>query len=414
MPVLQPSRPPSLALKLLYIATWFPYPVDNGSKHRVYQLLRALGRRHDLTLLSFAFGPLPPDPDHLLQTCCRRVEIVPHNPFQRGLAWKLRFFRLQPVASRPVPAMTRRMQQLLAHTRYDAVIASTTVTAAYALQSQSGARILEEHNSHRRWAAERLHAQTTPMARAQAWLSWQKVRRYEAHLYPRFDLCTAVSEADQQAMLAAFPGRQGPVEMVPNGVDCDHNRPGLARPAPQSLVYSGALSYHANYDAMCFFLADILPLLRREAPAVRLTITGAYDGVDRGGLALDDSVRLSGYVEDVRPLIAGATVCIVPLRHGGGTRLKILEAMALGTPVVSTSKGAEGLDVRADEHLLIADEPADFARATLRLLHDESLRRQLSQNARRLVEERYDWRALGERFCALVEGAAERARRRML
>ncbi len=397
-------------LRLLYLATWFPYPIDIGYKHRVYNLLRALGRRHEVTLLSFAFGPLLPDPAHLLETCCRRVEIVRHNPFRRGLAWKLRYFLSQPVASRPVAEMTRRMQSLLDHTRFDAVIASTTVTAAYAMQSQSGARILEEHNSHRRLAAERFFVQTAPMARSLAWLSWQKVRRYEARLYPRFDLCTAVSEADRLAMLAAFPGRQGPVEMVPNGVDCEHNRFGLASPRPGSLVYPGALTYSANYDAVRFFLANILPALRHEAPDVHLTLTGSFDGVDLGGLALDASVRLSGYVEDVRPLIAGAAVCIVPLRHGGGTRLKILEAMALGTPVVSTSKGAEGLEARSGEHLLIADRPADFAQATLRLLCDEPLRQHLRHNARRLVEERYDWKALGGRFCTLVEDAAERTR----
>lgn len=398
-------------MRLLYITTWFPYPIDIGYKHRVYHLLRSLGRRHEVTLLSFAFGPILPDPDHLRQTCCHRVEIVPHSPFHHGLAWKLRFFLLQPAASWPVVEMTRRGQSLLDQTRFDAVIASTTVTSAYALQSNGCARILEEHNSLSHWAKDRFDSQTTFAARAQAWISWQKVRRYEARLYPRFDLCTAVSENDRLAMLDAFPGRRGPVETVPNGVDCDHNRPGLASPAPDSLVFSGALTYSANYDAMRFFLADILPLLRQKAPALRLTITGSYDGADLGGLLIDNSVRLSGYVEDVRPLVAGASVCIVPLRHGGGTRLKILEAMALGTPVVSTSKGAEGLEVRSGEHLLLADTPATFAEATLRLLRDEALRQHLRQNARRLVEDLYDWKAIGDRFCTLVENTSrERGR----
>ena len=242
------------------------------------------------------------------------------------------------------------------------------------------------------------------MDRARTWVSWRKTRRFEARLFARFDVVSMVSEADRAAS-AALTGDAMPVHTVPNGVDCDHTRADGWAEAADTLVYNGALTYSANYDAMRLFLGDILPRIRREVPGVSLTITGSTEGVDLSGLVLDGHVHLSGYVDDIRPVVGGAAACVVPLRQGGGTRLKILEAMALGTPVVSTTKGAEGLEVTDGQHLLIADAPEAFAAATVRLLRDGPLRQRLAANARRLVEERYDWAAIGQRFVRLVEEA---------
>ncbi|MGQ9768776.1 MAG: glycosyltransferase family 4 protein, partial [Anaerolineae bacterium] len=176
-----------------------------------------------------------------------------------------------------------------------------------------------------------------------------------------------------------------------------------AQPQPNSLVFNGSLTYSANYDAMQWFLAQVWPRIRAQVPAATLTITGSTAGVNLTGLALDDHVRLTGYVEDVRLPVAEAAVAIAPIRQGGGTRLKILEAMALGTPVVATAKGAEGLDVVDGEHLLLADDPERFAASVLRLLADDALAARLAADARRLVEGRYDWEQIGRRFVNLVE-----------
>jgi glycosyltransferase involved in cell wall biosynthesis len=190
---------------------------------------------------------------------------------------------------------------------------------------------------------------------------------------------------------------------------------------------------------MRYFLSEIYPQIRREEPAVTLTITGSTAGVDLLALALDvappagmdpfaraprahagsqsssttsmdlsalpldGSVHLSGYVADIRPLVAAASVCIVPVRQGGGTRLKVLEAMALGTPVVSTAKGTEGLAVTPEQDILVADDPAEFAGQVLRVLREPGLRAHLAANARHLVEQHYDWQSIGQRFVELVE-----------
>jgi len=211
----------------------------------------------------------------------------------------------------------------------------------------------------------------------------------------------------------AMVGQEAEVTVIPNGVDCAHNRPGLAQSRPNALVYNGALTYSANYDAMRWFLTFVYPQIKAKQPGVSLTITGSTQGVELDGLALDSSVSLTGYVEDVRMPVTEAAVCVVPIRQGGGTRLKILEAMALGTPVVATSKGAEGLAVVDGEHLLIADEPAAFADATLRLLRDGGLRNRLTSSARALVEAKYDWAHIGRRFVDLVEETVDLRKRRL-
>jgi len=397
-------------MNILFLSTWFPEPVDNGSKLRVAYLLRALGQTHSVSFLSFAFSTALPLNLQTVRTWCDSVEAVPVDPFvvNRSSALKT-FLSPSPLSARAIPSMRELVDRNLSKRHYDALIASTTVTATYALQAPSStAKILEEHNSLTRWMQERYREQTRPIDKLRCWASWQKSRLYEARLFDRFDLITMVSAQDQAACLRDLPGYAGHVEVVPNGVDCDRNYPGIMTPQPNQLVFNGSLTYSANYDAMRWFLTDIYPLIKALQPKVYLTVTGSTDGVDLAALPLDESVHLTGFVEDVRLPVAEAAVAIAPIRQGGGTRLKILEAMALGTPVVATSKGAEGLDAADGEHLLLADTPPAFANALLSLLADAEKRAWLALNARRLVETQYDWAAIGERFVRLVEDAVER------
>ncbi|MER2511539.1 MAG: glycosyltransferase family 4 protein [Nitrosomonas ureae] len=394
-------------MRILFLATWFPYPPDNGSKLRVYYLLRALAAEHKVSLLSFAFSTARPDVRGDLYEWCYAVETVPLEPFVVNRAGALAtFLSARPMASRPIPAMQQAVDKALQAIAFDAVIASTGMMADYALQAPpKTVCVLEEHNAMTRWAYERYQQTYGGLQRTRAWLSWRKSRIYEKRLYRRFDLITMVSEADRRAAAALLGAEHSRVELTPNGVDCTHNQPNVATRRPNALVFNGSLTYNANYDAMQWFLQHVWPAVRRQVPAATLTITGSTAGVDLSGLALDDHVRLSGLVEDVRLPVAEASAAIAPIRQGGGTRLKILEAMALGTPVVATFKGAEGLEVVNGEHLLLADDPPTFTRAVLTLLTDDSLAARLRHNARRLVEERYDWDVIGRRFTALLSNA---------
>ena len=166
------------------------------------------------------------------------------------------------------------------------------------------------------------------------------------------------------------------------------------------LIFTGAFTYHVNYEGALWFVERVLPLVQAQISHVRLTITGNHADLPFPQI---EAVVRTGFVDDVRPLIAGADVCVVPIWQGGGTRLKILEAMALGTPVVATSKGAEGLDAQSGIHLLIADQPAAFADAVVQLLTDPSLRQRLAEHGRTLVEQHYSWSLVMPRFLHLVE-----------
>ncbi len=361
-------------------------------------------------MLSFAWDASQSFEAPTLRQLGVKVQVVRRNPFERErIAAGLRFFSLDPIVTRPLPDMAQATQHLLNAVPFDAVIASTEVMATYALQAPPAtSKILEEHNSLSRWMWERYRLQSGRVPRLRCWSSWFKTTRYEARLFRKFDLCTMVSEQDRAASLRMLPGFHGPLEVVPNGVDCDYNRPNLTAVAPHSLIFSGALTYSANYDAMRYFLAEIYPLIQQAVPDITLTITGSTEGVRLSELSLGANVRLSGYVDDVRPLVSGSSICIAPIRDGSGTRLKILEAMALGTPIVATTKAAEGIEAQHGEHLLLADEPAAFAESVVRLLQNSSLRQRLASTARQLVEERYDWAHIGGRFVTLIEDAVQR------
>jgi glycosyltransferase involved in cell wall biosynthesis len=394
-------------MNVLFVSTWYPYPPDNGSKIRAYHLLRALGQRHRLTLLSFSFGTAQPGQVAPQVLGCESLDVVRRDPFVRSqVARSLRFLSPTPIVERPIAEMTSLVSRKLNQNRFDVVIASTTAMSPYALLAGNTPKLLEEHNAWSRWAWQTYQAQGKALQRLRHWVSWQKRRRYEARVYRRFDRISMVSEEDADVASSLLRGAGDRVHVIPNGVDCEHNHPGLAQPVPNTLIFNGALTYSANHDAMRYFLSEVYPRIRREEPAMSLTITGPTADVDLSALLLDGSVHLSGHVEDVRPLVAGASVCVVPIRQGGGTRLKILEAMALGTPVVATTKAAEGLAVTPEEHILIADEPTGFAAQVLRLLRDSALRKRLARDARRLVEGRYDWPTIGRQFTHLVEMVA--------
>jgi glycosyltransferase involved in cell wall biosynthesis len=392
-------------LRILALSTWYPHPPDNGSKIRAHYLLKALHEQHDVTVAAFCPSH---EIDHAHQANgYARLTLRPvyDDPFRHAAAaqW-VKFASPIPVIYWPSRAMRQAVADLVATATWDAVVAIQAPAAPYALSFKSTPKVLDIDTALSFQLRERHAAQGGP----RTWLSWQKAHFYEQRLFRQFQACTLVAHGELPYLQSLVNQTLCQTAVIPNGVDCTHNRPGLFATQPNTLVYNGALTYNANYDAVQYFLSSIYPIIRQRSPEVSFTVTGSTAGVDRSGLQLDASVKLSGYVDDIRTVVGSSAICVVPLRQGNGTRLKILEAMALGTPVVSTSKGAAGLDVRHGEHLLLADDPHTFAQHTLALLHDPALGRQLSAQARRLVEQHYDWSFIGQRFLRLVEDVAHR------
>lgn len=396
-------------MEILFVSAWFPFPQDTGSRIRIYHLLRALRECHRVHLV--AFLPSAKERAYLPATeaLCASVSVVERDPFWRNPHLRLSaHFSLTPrdVLRSYSPEINRLVADSVRRKAFDVIIASTLEAAPYVLQATGVPRILEEHNFTTDWMQERYLDQGDPIRKTTAWITWQKCQRYERQLYPHFQAVTMVSERDRQAVKKIMPEYSGRLEVIPNGVDLESCQLGLAPPLPETIVFNGSLTYAANLEAMHWFVGQVLPLIRRKCPEVLLVITGRTEGVEPGWLLGDASIRLTGYLEDIRPAVAGSWLAVAPLLSGGGTRLKILEAMALRTPVVATCKGAEGLVITPGADVLIADSPDDFAAECLRLMENPGLRQEIIKNARRLVEQHYGWQAIGEEFRRLVEETA--------
>ncbi len=345
-------------MHVLLLSRWFPYPTTNGSKLRIYNLLRVLAPHHEVTLISFADRPDADPTTPALRALCRDIHVVPWTPFDPGSGHVLRGLLSgtpRSLVDTFSPVMARRIEAILAQDRPDLVVASQVATASYAEYFHDTPALFEEVELGVLY--DRFTCAPTAAQRVRHGLTWLKHRRYLSRLLPHFRACTVVSETERSLLATAVPHAPH-IEVIPNAVEVAATASVKSIRNPNGLIFAGSLSYFANHDAMRWFLAEVLPHIRRDWPAAQLTVTG-----DPGDAALEPTpgVTLTGLLDDVRGAVAAAAVSVVPLRIGGGTRLKILESMALGTPVVATSKGAEGLDVVNGEHLLIADDPRAFA-----------------------------------------------------
>ena len=393
-------------MRILFLSTWFPYPPSQGSKLRAYYLLKALAQKHQVALVSYEDVPLEPAwVDHMRQLC-PLVKILPRQPFaaDRVKTWQgwLSLWPSAVIAIRS-PEMAELVSRTAREWEPECVVALTFVTAPYALELTKTPKVVDIDNLMARMLYETYLAEHSPLTRLRRWLAYKKFERYEKWLYRPFDVSLAVTPADQQSACDLLGLKPERVAVVSNGVDTTANPFRMVEPVPNTLVFNGALTYQANFDAMDHFMRDILPQICEQVPEVQISITGKTDGVPLDQLPVNGHVKFTGFLQDIRPAVAGSWVCVVPLRIGGGTRLKVLEAMSLGTPVVSTRKGAEGLDVESGKHLLIADAPQEFAAQVVRLLREPELRDYLARNAVQLVREKYEWAQIGEQFCKVVE-----------
>lgn len=322
-------------MHILFLSRWFPYPPNNGSKLRIYNLLRGLAKHHQITLLTFSDQSHTPEEIGELHSFCEAVEVIPLKAFDPK-SWRaqLGFLSTKPrsvIDTYSLP-MEQAIERIVSRKQIDLVIASQIDMAIYGNAFYGLPALFEEVEVGVIY--EQFIKANSFKHRMRSGLTWTKHRRYLATLLRNFHVCTVVSQREQQ-LLREEVHLNTPIEVIPNCVDTADYAGFDQTPAPNSLIFTGSFSYYPNYEAMNWFLGEVYPLVQAAVPEVNLSITGNHGNRP---LPPATNVELTGFVDDVRPLIKSAWAGIVPLHTGGGTRLKILEAMALRTPVIATDR----------------------------------------------------------------------------
>ncbi|HXF94745.1 MAG TPA: glycosyltransferase family 4 protein [Gemmatimonadales bacterium] len=401
--------------KLLFLSQALPYPPDGGVKIRTYHVLRLLAREFDVTALCFhrlRHGWSPDAVPTAVEAlgAFARVEAfpIPQEHSRLRLLWD--HFRSGVggrVYTNYVYDSSRfraRLLRWLEAVRFDLVHAdSLDLSGYFPLLEARGLPVVCVHHDAQSKLLGRRAGHERGWRRAYVRHQSRLMAREERFWCPRVALNVAVSDLDREVLASIAPG--GRFTVIPNGVDVEAFRPEPGR--DEGLVFVGGTSWFPNRDAIHYFCREILPHIRREQPTAPVWCVGRSTPEERRGFAAEYGVTLTGYVPDVRPYVRDAGCFVVPIRVGGGTRIKILDAWAMGKAVVSTSIGCEGLAAVDGENILVRDTPEAFARAVVDVLTRPALRHRLGEAGRATVERRYSWDAIGRKMHSIYRGVAE-------
>ncbi|HEX3157815.1 MAG TPA: glycosyltransferase [Gemmatimonadaceae bacterium] len=403
-------------MHILWIKTELLHPVDKGGRIRTYQMLRALTREHRVTYLTLDDGTAAPDALERAPEYCHEVVRVPFAPPAKGTGAFWADLARNAVSRLPYAvaryrsaALERRIVELCARGDVDVVVCDFLAPSLNVPSGLGVPTVLFQHNVEAMIWERHARVAAHPVKRLYMREQWRRMLRWEAAECRRFDHVVAVSPQDAEVFRSQFDLPS--VSHVPTGVDTDFFRPSGAEPRePHGMVFTGSMDWMPNEDAMLWFAAEILPMILQRVPDATLTVVGRNPTAAVRALAeREPAIRVTGSVPDVRPYMERAAAFIVPMRVGGGTRLKIFEAMAMERPVVSTAVGAEGLPVRDGVDAVLADAPAAFADAVVRVLLDEEHARAIGEAAAAVVRRDFAWDRVADIFaeqCASAAGGA--------
>ena len=407
-------------MRVLWFSHLVPYPEAGlGVLQRSYHLVRELARAHQVYLLAFVQRRIIEDllgsvdeglemaREHLSRYCAR-VEFlpIPSERSRSGRAW---------LAARSLagahPYTIRWLQsqvaaevaaQWNASVDFDVVHLDTLSLAPYRDIFTRGAKSLDHHNIESEMMLRRARIEANPLKQLYYWQEGLRLRQYERRVCPQFDLNITCSSLDTQRLAGVAPGVA--TAEVPNGVDTEYFRSAGEPELPLSLVFAGNLSWYPNAAAMQFFVDKVWPALKRELPGVTMDVVGANPPPALAALsARDRDFRVHGFVQDVRPYISAAAVYVCPIMDGGGTKLKILDALAMGKPIVAHPIACEGIGVRDGHDVMFAREPGEFVQSIVALLGSPERRKQMSANARALAESGYSYAFIGRKLVSELE-----------
>jgi len=392
-------------LRILWLKTELLHPVDKGGKIRTFHMLKELKREHHITYLTLDDGSGAPDAEERATEYCHELVRVEHRTrakFSAGFYGELAANLVSPLPyfmkKYKSAGMRREIERLAASGQFDVLVCDFLQPGVNLPPRLPLATVLFQHNVEAMIWKRHYEVQTNPLKKSYLYGQWRKSHAYERAACRRFDHVVAVSAEDRETMERAYGLKS--VSDVPTGVDTEFFRPrGEERREPHNLVFTGSMDWLPNEDAIQFFTREIMPRIRERVPGATLTVVGRnpYASLVELGKR-DSSIIVTGRVEDVRPYMERAAAYIVPMRVGGGTRLKIYEAMAMEKPIVSTTVGAEGLPVANGRELLLADTAKDFAASVVRVLTDEAEARELGARAAVAVREKFSWDKVSEAF----------------
>jgi sugar transferase (PEP-CTERM/EpsH1 system associated) len=398
-------------VRILLVSPWFPYPAFGGALIRVFETLRHLSRRHDVTLLA----PVAESPESASLDALRDlgIEVFAVQVSEAGPAVARRLGQ-GLLHGRPLiqglhydGTMARELSRLTSARAFDVIHVEHSFMASYvgAISTESQARtVLSMHNIESLRFRREMEVARWGLRRLALANDQYLFGRWETRAVRQFDGIVAVSPLEADWARTHAPGAA--VAVVPNGVNLAYFQPVARTASAPHVVFTGLMNYPPNIDAVTWFCESVLPLVEERQPGVRFTVVGDKPAAEVRALSRHRGVEITGRVPDVRPYLADADALVVPVRSGAGTRLKILEAMAMQRPVVSTRQGAEGLDVTHDVNILLGDTAAELADGICSLLSEPSLGERLAREARRLVERVYDWPLCFRDLDALYERVA--------
>jgi glycosyltransferase involved in cell wall biosynthesis len=396
-------------MKVLILTQVLPYPPDSGPKVKTWTLIKHLAQHYQITLVSFVRGDQSAEVRQL-QPYCKAVYTV---PMQRGMLRESLAIARSLLSGQPWlmirddrTAMRRLVVRLAASERFDVVHADQLNMCQYTTHVPGAFKLFDAHNAL--WVLYRRLADTMSPG-PKKWLlarDWRLLKKYEGRVCREFDAVTAVSPEDKAA-LEEVSGAVSTIQTIPISVDIDEVSRFVRRPDADHVVHIGTMYWPPNIDGVRWFAQHVWPLIRTRRPTTVFDVLGARPPQQVVALSNNRSgINVTGYVEDLRPYLARTGVFVAPLRAGGGMRVKILQALAYGLPIVTTRIGCEGIRVTHEHDILIADTPADFAHAVLRVLGNPDLAARLSENARRLAETVYDYRLAYRALDAIYQQAS--------
>ncbi|HUV86011.1 MAG TPA: glycosyltransferase [bacterium] len=391
-------------MKVLLIASEVPYPPTDSNRACYYHLLRRLAGKHEFTVLAMSSADAAGAAAEL-EPYVKELVVVPHElkktvwrrarSLFSSLPFGVRLFRSKEYA--------RALGELLARESFDVIVAGNVNMAQYTVGLEGTPRVLFPQDAWSLYYRRQMKHAGNPAAFVYSWLQHLKLRRYERRTYGRYDGCIMVAQRDADIVRAVCPGL--PIYFAHSGVDI----PPLedAAKEPHSVVFSGVMDYPPNKDCVCYFANEIFPLIRERVPEAAFHVVGKNAGPEVRALAEKPGVVVTGTVPDLIAYIRRMEIYVCPMRLGSGMKMKIVEALSAGLPVVSTSVGADGMDLLvAGRDFVVADGPAPFAAAVVELLKDEGSRRRFGRSGRTAVKKAYTWDAYAKAWRKILADVA--------